>query len=291
MLRRPSWRAPQLHENPPPNNRRLRMDPSATRTGPTSSTDAAEVVVRQRLVNQRLIPELDGNPWRHRPVQTRHPRITIWMSSQTPHIQRLLLTAFVTGIPEHKLRCISPDVGGAFGTKIFCYADMALVMFASKLMMDARSSGSKRGGRTTSRQLGSHHRDRGRGEGGHRSPRRPSPTSAAGSLRSAPAFRRPSTGGSPPAATTSRMSTAKSPGSTRTRPSSMPIGAPVGRRRPTSSNGRWTCSPTDRHGSGGNPSKNFLPRRVPVRKPIRAGHGRRWRQDFYRLGQLRARDG
>jgi carbon-monoxide dehydrogenase large subunit len=36
------------------------------------------------------------------------------------------------GIPEHKLRCISPDVGGAFGTKIFCYADMALSLFASK---------------------------------------------------------------------------------------------------------------------------------------------------------------
>ena len=52
---------------------------------------------------------------------------TIWMSSQTPHIQRLLLAAFVMGIPEHKIRCISPDVGGAFGTKIFCYADMALV--------------------------------------------------------------------------------------------------------------------------------------------------------------------
>ena len=57
---------------------------------------------------------------------------TVWMSSQTPHIQRLLLAAFVTGIPEHKVRWISPDVGGAFGTKIFCYADMALVMFASK---------------------------------------------------------------------------------------------------------------------------------------------------------------
>ena len=36
------------------------------------------------------------------------------------------------GIPEHKLRCISPDVGGAFGSKIFCYADMALVLHASK---------------------------------------------------------------------------------------------------------------------------------------------------------------
>src|ERR1019366_10407970 len=38
-----------------------------------------------------------------------------------------------TGIPEHKVRCIAPDVGGAFGRKIFCYADMALVMLASKL--------------------------------------------------------------------------------------------------------------------------------------------------------------
>jgi carbon-monoxide dehydrogenase large subunit len=54
------------------------------------------------------------------------------MSSQTPHIQRLLLAAFVMGVPEHKIRCISPDVGGAFGTKIFCYADYALVLFASK---------------------------------------------------------------------------------------------------------------------------------------------------------------
>ena len=57
---------------------------------------------------------------------------TIWMSSQTPHIQRLLLAAFVMGMPEHKIRCISPDVGGAFGSKIFCYADFALSLFASK---------------------------------------------------------------------------------------------------------------------------------------------------------------
>ncbi len=57
---------------------------------------------------------------------------TIWMSSQTPHIQRLLVAIFTMGIPEHKLRCISPDVGGAFGSKIFCYADYILVLHASK---------------------------------------------------------------------------------------------------------------------------------------------------------------
>ena len=109
---------------------------SSGRVGDKAGTDAAidgaEVVVRQRIVNQRLIPnpmETRGDIGWYNPGTDEY---TIWMSSQTPHIQRLLLAAFVTGIPEHKIRCISPDVGGAFGTKIFCYADMALTMFASK---------------------------------------------------------------------------------------------------------------------------------------------------------------
>jgi aerobic carbon-monoxide dehydrogenase large subunit len=122
--------APQLHENAP-NNVVFEWN-----VGDKDGTDAAfanaEVVVRQRLVNHRLIPnpmEVRGDIGWYNPGTDEY---TIWMSSQTPHIQRLLLAAFVTGIPEHKIRCISPDVGGAFGSKIFCYADMALVMFASK---------------------------------------------------------------------------------------------------------------------------------------------------------------
>ena len=124
--------APQLHENAP-NNRVFDWQ-----VGDKAATDAAfasaEVVVSQRLVNHRLIPnpmEVRGDIGWYNPGTDEY---TIWMSSQTPHIQRLLLAAFVTGIPEQKLRCISPDVGGAFGTKIFCYADMALVLFASKLI-------------------------------------------------------------------------------------------------------------------------------------------------------------
>jgi carbon-monoxide dehydrogenase large subunit len=57
---------------------------------------------------------------------------TVWMTSQAPHVMRLLLTAFVFGIPEHKLRCISPNVGGGFGQKIFCYNDMAFTMWAAR---------------------------------------------------------------------------------------------------------------------------------------------------------------
>jgi carbon-monoxide dehydrogenase large subunit len=122
--------APQLHENAP--NNVVFVWNVGDKAGTDAAIDAAEVVVRQRIVNQRLIPnpmEVRGDIGWYNPGTDEY---TVWMSSQTPHIQRLLLTAFVTGIPEHKVRCISPDVGGAFGTKIFCYADMALVMFASK---------------------------------------------------------------------------------------------------------------------------------------------------------------
>jgi carbon-monoxide dehydrogenase large subunit len=122
--------APQLHENAP--NTIVFEWTVGDKAGTDAAIDAAEVVVRQRIVNQRLIPnpmETRGDIGWYNPGTDEY---TVWMSSQTPHIQRLLLTAFVTGIPEHKVRVIAPDVGGAFGTKIFCYADMALCMFASK---------------------------------------------------------------------------------------------------------------------------------------------------------------
>ena len=122
--------APQLHENAP-NNIVFEWN-VGDKAGTDAAIDGAEVVVRQRIVNQRLIPnpmETRGDIGWYNPGTDEY---TIWMSSQTPHIQRLLLAAFVMGIPEHKIRCISPDVGGAFGTKIFTYADMPLALFASK---------------------------------------------------------------------------------------------------------------------------------------------------------------
>ena len=122
--------APQLHENAL-NNKVFEWS-VGDKAGTDAAIDGAEVVVRQRIVNQRLIPnpmETRGDIGWYNPGTDEY---TIWMSSQTPHIQRLLVGIFTMGIPEHKLRCISPDVGGAFGTKIFCYADYALVLHASK---------------------------------------------------------------------------------------------------------------------------------------------------------------
>jgi len=122
--------APQLHENAP-NNVVFEWS-VGDKSGTGGAIDTAEVVVRQRIVNQRLIPnpmETRGDIGWYNPGTDEY---TIWMSSQTPHIQRLLLAAFVMGIPEHRLRCISPDIGGAFGTKIFTYADYPIVLLASK---------------------------------------------------------------------------------------------------------------------------------------------------------------
>ena len=124
--------APQLHENAP--NNIVFEWTVGDKAGTDAAIDAAEVVVRQRIVNQRLIPnsmETRGDIGWYNPGTDEY---TIWMSSQTPHIQRLLLAAFVMGVPEHKIRCISPDIGGAFGTRIYCYTDYALVLFASKAL-------------------------------------------------------------------------------------------------------------------------------------------------------------
>jgi carbon-monoxide dehydrogenase large subunit len=117
--------APQLHEAA---ERNIVMD---WQCGDAESTekalDEAEVVVEQRLVNQRLLPtpiDVRGAVGQYEPATGEY---TVWMTSQCPHIMRLLMTAFVFGIPETKLRCISPQVGGAFGTKIFLYPEYVLV--------------------------------------------------------------------------------------------------------------------------------------------------------------------
>ncbi len=56
---------------------------------------------------------------------------TLYTTSQNPHVIRLLMGAFVLSIPEHKLRVYAPDVGGGFGSKIYHYAEEAIVTWAA----------------------------------------------------------------------------------------------------------------------------------------------------------------
>ncbi|MFQ5993909.1 MAG: xanthine dehydrogenase family protein molybdopterin-binding subunit [Acidiferrobacterales bacterium] len=57
---------------------------------------------------------------------------TMYTTSQNPHVIRLLMGAFVLQVPEHKLRIVSPDVGGGFGSKIPHYPEEVVVTWAAK---------------------------------------------------------------------------------------------------------------------------------------------------------------
>ena len=92
----------------------------------------AEHVVELELVNQRLIanavePRAAVAQWNPTTEE-----MTLWTTSQNPHPIRLLLSAFTLGIPEHKLRVISPDVGGGFGSKIPHYPEEVITPWVAR---------------------------------------------------------------------------------------------------------------------------------------------------------------
>ncbi|RZI44045.1 xanthine dehydrogenase family protein molybdopterin-binding subunit [Herbaspirillum sp. HC18] len=92
----------------------------------------ADHITRLELVNNRLV----ANAIEPRAVLAQYSRAddsyTIYVANQNPHVERLLMTAFVLSLPEHKVRVIAPDVGGGFGSKIFLYAEDAALTWASK---------------------------------------------------------------------------------------------------------------------------------------------------------------
>ncbi|MBS1824294.1 MAG: xanthine dehydrogenase family protein molybdopterin-binding subunit [Acidobacteria bacterium] len=88
----------------------------------------AEVVVKQRITSQRLIPcsmETRGVVADYRSGEK---ALTIYSSSQIPHLMRSLVAGML-GIPENKLRVVAPEVGGGFGCKLNVYAEEALMGF------------------------------------------------------------------------------------------------------------------------------------------------------------------
>ncbi|MBL8360054.1 MAG: xanthine dehydrogenase family protein molybdopterin-binding subunit [Rubrivivax sp.] len=82
--------------------------------------------------NNRLVPNA-MEPRAANAHYTRHDdAYTLYLANQNPHVERLLMCAFVLGIPESKMRVIAPDVGGGFGSKIFLYAEETALIWASK---------------------------------------------------------------------------------------------------------------------------------------------------------------
>jgi aerobic carbon-monoxide dehydrogenase large subunit len=90
----------------------------------------AEVVVKQRIVQQRLLPTAMECRAAVASYNRGTGQLTLWVTSQNPHIHRFLCSVMLK-LPEHRIRVIAPEVGGGFGSKIPAYADEALVGLAS----------------------------------------------------------------------------------------------------------------------------------------------------------------
>src|SRR5215207_7970102 len=114
-----------------PNNLAVALVPSGTGVSASGEVDdsaiddafaRAEVVIKQRMMNQRLAP----NAMEPRGVVAHYERgketMTIWSSTQNPHILRTMIAA-LTGLGQDQVRAIAPEVGGGFGAKINIYGE------------------------------------------------------------------------------------------------------------------------------------------------------------------------
>lgn len=86
----------------------------------------AEVVVKQRITSQRLIPTAMECRGVVADYSVGDKALTLYSSTQIPHLLRTLV-ALMLGQPENKLRVITPEVGGGFGSKLNVYAEEALM--------------------------------------------------------------------------------------------------------------------------------------------------------------------
>ena len=122
--------APQIHENAPGNQI------YDWEIGDEAATDAAisgaARTVSIELINNRLSP----NPMEPRSALAQYDmgtdKLTLYTTSQNPHVARLVLSAFYQVAPENKLRVIAPDVGGGFGAKIYIYPEEIVCLWACR---------------------------------------------------------------------------------------------------------------------------------------------------------------
>jgi carbon-monoxide dehydrogenase large subunit len=122
--------APQLHDIAPDNTCYVWA------LGDKAAVDAAFAkaahVTKLDFVNNRLIPNAIEPRAANGSYSRADDSYTLYVASQNPHVERLLMTAFVMGLPEHKVRVVAGDVGGGFGSKIYLYGEDVVVTWASK---------------------------------------------------------------------------------------------------------------------------------------------------------------
>lgn len=121
--------APQLHDDAPSNQA---FHWSFANGDADGAINNAEVVVRHRFVQQRLIPNAMETRGAVASWQPGADELTLYNTTQNPHIVRFLVSV-TNNIPENKIRVLARDVGGGFGSKIPFYGGDALTIFASQV--------------------------------------------------------------------------------------------------------------------------------------------------------------
>jgi len=123
-----------------PNNLAVALVPSGTGVSASGSVDdtaieaafaKAEVVLSQRMVNQRLAPTAMEPRGVIAHFEPGKGTMTIWSSTQNPHILRTFIAA-LTGLGQDQVRAIAPEVGGGFGAKINIYGEEYVAAAISK---------------------------------------------------------------------------------------------------------------------------------------------------------------
>ena len=114
-----------------PNNRCYEWQ-IGDKDGVDAAIASAAHVTTLTFRNNRLVPNAIEPRAANAVYSPADESYTLYVSNQNPHVERLLMCAFVLGIPEHKMRVVAPDVGGGFGSKIFLYGEETALVWASK---------------------------------------------------------------------------------------------------------------------------------------------------------------
>jgi carbon-monoxide dehydrogenase large subunit len=122
--------APQIHDVAPRNT--IYQWHLGDAKAVEAAFKAASHVTKLDLINNRLVPNAIEPRAALAEYDAGSNSLTLWNTTQNPHVARLVISAFVGIAPEHKLRVIAPDVGGGFGSKIFIYPEEVVCLWAAR---------------------------------------------------------------------------------------------------------------------------------------------------------------
>jgi len=119
-----------VHDEAPDN--RCYLWQIGDKEGTDAALQGAAHISKLTFHNNRLVPNAIEPRAANAHWNPSSDDYTLYVANQNPHVERLLMCAFVLGIPEHKMRVVAPDVGGGFGSKIFLYGEETALVWASK---------------------------------------------------------------------------------------------------------------------------------------------------------------